>query len=215
MTMKAATLTAILMATLVSAVSHAQDFSADVVYLEISKVHGRVSDSAKEARHSSKLYVSKGNIRLETNGLTGAVLVVNKEEHTAVALYPGKKSYQPLGSGPSQYFRVENADDACADWQRTAEQKIVCERVGPEMVNGREAVKYQTLYLLYRQHVLDLIYLAAHLRAIRVFHRFVKAMEAKRTRLRNPVRFWASRVRWKPASPRRRASRSVHLPEAT
>jgi hypothetical protein len=113
------------------------------VYLEISKVHGRVSDSAKEARHSSKLYVSKGNIRLETNGLTGAVLVVNKEEHTAVALYPGKKSYQPLGSGPSQYFRVENADDACADWQRTAEQKIVCERVGPEMVNGREAVKYQ------------------------------------------------------------------------
>jgi hypothetical protein len=143
MTMKAATLTAILMATLVSAVSHAQDFSADVVYLEISKVHGRVSDSAKEARHSSKLYVSKGNIRLETNGLTGAVLVVNKEEHTAVALYPGKKSYQPLGSGPSQYFRAENADDACADWQRTAEQKIVCERVGPEMVNGREAVKYQ------------------------------------------------------------------------
>ena len=143
MTMKAATLTAILMATLVSAVSHAQDFSADVVYLEISKVNGRVSDSAKEARHSSKLYVSKGNIRLETNGLTGAVLVVNKPEHTAVALYPEKKSYQPLGSGPSQYFRAENADDACAEWQRTAEQKIVCERVGPEMLNGREAVKYQ------------------------------------------------------------------------
>jgi len=142
MTTKAATLTAILMATLVSAVSHAQDFSADVVYLENSKVHGRVSDS-KEARHSSKLYVSKGNIRLETNGLTGIVLVVNKEEHTAAALYPEKKSYQPLGSGPSEYFRVENADDACADWQRSAEQKIVCERVGPEKVNGREAVKYQ------------------------------------------------------------------------
>jgi hypothetical protein len=38
---------------------------------------------------------------------------------------------------------VENAYDACADWHRTAEQKIACERVGPEMVNGREAVKYQ------------------------------------------------------------------------
>ena len=143
MTMKAATLTAILMVTLVSAVSHAQDFSADVVYLENSKAHGRASDSAKEARQSSKLYVSKGNIRLETNGLTGTVLVVNKEEHTAAALYPGKKSYQPLGSGPSEYFRVENADDACADWQRSAEQKIACERVGAEVVNGRETVKYQ------------------------------------------------------------------------
>jgi hypothetical protein len=143
MTTKTATLSAILMATLVSAVGHAQDFSADVVYLENSNVHGRVSDSGKEARHSSKLYVSKGNIRLETNGLTGTVLVLNKEEHTAVALYPGKKSYQPLGSGPSEYFRVENADDACADWQRSAEQKIVCERVGPEIVNGRETVKYQ------------------------------------------------------------------------
>jgi len=143
MTTKAATVSAILMATLVSAVSHAQDFSADVVYLENSKVHARVSDSGKEARHSSKLYVSKGNIRLETNGLTGTVLVVNKEEHTAAALYPGKKSYQPLGSGPSEYFRVENADDACADWQRSAEHKIVCERVGRDTVNGREAVKYR------------------------------------------------------------------------
>jgi len=143
MTTKAATLSAILMATLVSAVSHAQDFSADVVYLENSNVHRRLSDTGKEARHCSKLYVSKGNIRLETNGPTGTVLVLNKEEHTAAALYPGKKSYQPLGSGPSEYFRVENADDACADWQRSAEHKIVCERVGPDTVNGREAVKYR------------------------------------------------------------------------
>ena len=60
MTMKAATLTAILMATLVSAVSHAQDFSADVVYLEISKVNGRVSDSAKGAGVPHRPVVASG-----------------------------------------------------------------------------------------------------------------------------------------------------------
>jgi len=48
-----------------------------------------------------------------------------------------------LASGPSQYFRVENADDACQSRQRFAEQKIVCEKIGPAVVNSRETVKYQ------------------------------------------------------------------------
>src|SRR2546427_4586247 len=42
----------------------------------------------------------------------------DRTEHTAVALQPKKKAYQPLGSGPSEYFRAENTDDACPSWQR-------------------------------------------------------------------------------------------------
>jgi hypothetical protein len=81
-------------------------------------------------------------MRLETHGLTNTILVVNGE-HNAVALFPVKKEYQPLPTGPSEYFRVENAEDACPDWQKAADQKIVCEKVGHEVVDGRQAVKYR------------------------------------------------------------------------
>lgn len=128
---------------LIPAACHAQEFSADVVYLAISKPDAPSTGSATSPHGSSKLYVSKDKIRLETNGLTGTVLLADRTEHTAIALQPSKRAVQPLASGPSQYFRVENADDACHSWQSFAEQKIVCEKIGPEVVNGRETVKYQ------------------------------------------------------------------------
>lgn len=128
---------------LIPAACHAQEFSADVVYLAISRPGAPSAGAASSPRGSSKLYVSKDKIRLETDGLTGTILLADRTEHTAVALQPKKRTVQGLASGPSQYFRVENADDACQSWQSFAEQKIVCERIGPEVVNGRETVKYQ------------------------------------------------------------------------
>jgi hypothetical protein len=68
--------------------------------------------------------------------------LVNRGEQTSVALFPARKAYQPLAAGPSQYFRVENAEDACPDWQKASDQKIVCEKVGQEVVDGRQTVKY-------------------------------------------------------------------------
>jgi hypothetical protein len=139
---KSTTLIAALFVSLISTISQAQEFSADVVYLDTKNLNPPADGSAT-AHPSSKLYVSKDKIRLETNGLTGTILLADIGEHTAVALQPKKKAYQPLASAPSQYFRVESADDACPKWQSVAEQKIVCEKVGPEVVNGREAVKYK------------------------------------------------------------------------
>jgi hypothetical protein len=124
-----------------SILSRGQDFSADVVYLAGNNAASNAS--SPETRRTPKLYVSKGDVRLETNGFTGTVLLVNREEHTAFALYPGKRSFQPLSSGPSEYFRVANVDNACPDWETASEQKVVCEKVGAETVDGREAVKYQ------------------------------------------------------------------------
>jgi hypothetical protein len=138
MKLSATNLASIILLGLISAVCHAQEFSADVVYLAVNK-----PDAPSPRTGSSKLYVSKDKIRLETNGLTGTILLADRAEHTAVALQPQKKAVQLLASGPSQYFRVENADDACQSWQRFTEQKIVCEKVGPEVVNGRETVKYR------------------------------------------------------------------------
>ncbi len=143
MGIKTTTLIAALFVSLISTISQAQEFSADVVYLDTRNLNGPGNESANAAHPSSKLYVSKDKIRLETNGLTGTILLADISEHSAVALQPKKKAYARLSSAPSQYFRVESADDACAQWQSVAEQKIVCEKVGPEVIDGREAVKYQ------------------------------------------------------------------------
>jgi len=143
MKLSATNLAATFLLGLIPAACHAQEFSADVVYLAINKPDAPSTGTGTSPRLSSKLYVSKDKIRLETNGITGTILLADRTEHTAVALQPKKKAYQPLGSGPSEYFRAENTDDACPSWQSVAEQKIVCEKVGPEVVNGREAVKYQ------------------------------------------------------------------------
>ena len=142
MGMKALTLSATLFVILISTIAQAQEFSADVVYLYTNGPNAPATGTVSTSHTSSRLFVSKDKIRLETNGLTGAILLADRGEHTAAVLQPKKKAYQPLASGPSEYFRVENADDACASWQVFAEQKIVCEKVGPEVVNGCETVKY-------------------------------------------------------------------------
>jgi hypothetical protein len=119
----------------------AQNFSADVVYAATST--SSAPSAAKAAPpQPSKLYVSKDKMRLETRGVTGTVLLVNLEENTAVALFPADKAYQPLNAAPSEYFRVHNAEEACPDWQKAAEAKIVCDKVGHATVDGRETVKY-------------------------------------------------------------------------
>jgi hypothetical protein len=99
-------------------VCHAQSFSADVVYLASAVKPGAPPAAAAGTPHvPSKLYVSKDRLRLETNGLTGTILLVNGGEGSAIAVFPGQKAYQPLVGAPSEYFWVDNAEEACADWQ--------------------------------------------------------------------------------------------------
>jgi len=143
MKLKVTTLAATFLLGLIPAACHAQDFSADVVYLAAGKPEAPSAGAGTSPHRSSKLYVSKDKMRLETRGLSDTILLVNRAEHTAIALFPARKAYQSLASGPSQYFRAENADDACPDWQKAADHKIVCEKVGPEVVEGRQTVKYQ------------------------------------------------------------------------
>lgn len=140
---KATSVAAAVLLGLIPAVCQAQDFSADVVYAATSTPAASSTGTATSPHLPSKLYVSKDKMRLETRGFTGTILLVNGGEHTTVALFPAQKAYQHLATGPSEYFRVEDAEDACPDWQKAADQKIVCEKVGHEVVDGRQTVKYQ------------------------------------------------------------------------
>lgn len=134
---------AMLLLALGSGLCAAQDFSADVLYLP-SDSRNAASDRASTSAHNpSKLFVSNGKIRLETRGPDGAVLIVNEEKEGTLALFPAKKQYEPLDGGLSEYFRVVNAENACPDWEKAAAQKVRCERIGDEIVNGRNTVKYR------------------------------------------------------------------------
>jgi hypothetical protein len=135
--LKAAALAGVFFAGLVPAL-RAQDFSADVVYSAVSAAGAQTSP-----RNPSKLQVSKGKMRLETGGVTNTILLVNADEHTTIALFPLRKAYQYLASSPSEYFRVVDAENACPDWQKASGQKILCEKAGHEMVDGRQTVKYE------------------------------------------------------------------------
>lgn len=143
MKLKATSLAITFLLSLIPAVAGAQDFSADVEYASTSKQDVSSPSTDTAPHHPSKLYVSKEKMRLETGNLNGTVLLVNEGDHSTVALFPGRKEYQDLAGGPSEYFRVEDPENACPDWQKASLQKIVCEKVGDEKVGGRDAVKYE------------------------------------------------------------------------
>jgi hypothetical protein len=125
--------------TVLPVVCPAQDFSADVVYLA-----GKSGTSSQgSADHSrSKIYASDGKMRLETHGAAGSILLVDEGEQTAYILYPAKREYEPLVGRVSEYFRVKDVDNACPDWQNSADEKITCEKVTHEVVDGRKTVMY-------------------------------------------------------------------------
>ena len=142
MKLKATKFAAIVLLGLIPVACQAQDFSADVVYVASDKPAAPSDGAATSSHPPSKIYVSKDKMRLETRGFSGTILLVDAAEHTAVALFPLRKGYQYLNAGPSEYFRVQDADNACPDWQKAGEQKINCEKAGPEVVDGRQTVKY-------------------------------------------------------------------------
>ena len=121
----------------------AQDFSADVIYRASVKPDSTAGDAGTSIHPPSRLYVSKDKMRLETHGFMGTILLVNGDEQTTYALSPSKKEYEPIAGGLSEYFRVKDAENACSEWQNAAAQKIDCEKIGHEVVDGRQTVKYR------------------------------------------------------------------------
>jgi hypothetical protein len=141
MNRKASSFLAAIVLTCIPAVSRAQDFFADVVYVAPGKP--AAAAAAVPLHEPSKLYVSNHKMRLETRGLTGTILLVDSDANATVALFPAQKAYQPLSSAPSEYFRVDDPENACSDWQKASERKIACEKIGHETVDGHDTVKYK------------------------------------------------------------------------
>lgn len=119
----------------VSATTLAQEFSADLV-------RQKPAGAAQ-----SKVYVSKGKVRLETEGQSKAnYVILNLAQRQSSMVLPDSKTY--ILSSPGQipssipFFNIENADNACPAWEKSVQKPGTCTKVGDDTVSGRKAVKY-------------------------------------------------------------------------
>src|SRR4051812_41510492 len=142
MKLNAGYLAVMLLLCMASAACPAQNFSADVISIN-GNVNAASSKTDTPGHDLSRVFVGEDKIRLELAGSTRTILLLNAAEQSAYALFPAKKEYEPLAGGLSEYFRVSDPENACPDWQKSSAQKIDCQKVGHEVVDGRQTVKYR------------------------------------------------------------------------
>ncbi len=120
------------------AIGGTQEFTADVIYAAVAGMPANTVPSSP-----AKLFVSGDKMRLDFAGVAGQTLIVDDQRGETLLLMRARRTYQQLGSRPSEYFRVADAEHACPDWEQAVGLSIRCESVGREGVDGRLAVKYQ------------------------------------------------------------------------
>jgi hypothetical protein len=124
----------------------AQEFSADVVNMK--------PDNAG----LKKVYSGKAKVRYEVEGRNAAMgpsaVILDEAQHKYVVLMAQRQMYMdaPLMMVKpliTQFWRVDDVNDACPQWKKTAEQAGTyknwgsCTKVGSDSLNGRSAVKYE------------------------------------------------------------------------
>jgi hypothetical protein len=121
----------------------AQDFSADVV-------------NTRGGEGIKKVYATKDKVRYDVAGqeMGAAALIVDEAQHKWLVLLSERHMY--MDSWPmmmkrpiiTQYWHVQDVDDACPQWKKLAEQGNQqnwgsCTKIDSDTVNGRSAVKYE------------------------------------------------------------------------
>ena len=123
--------------------ARAQEFSAD-----LTKTNG----------HADKIYAGKTKVRWETNEQNSTMgrtaVIFDDTQNKYVIVMPDRRMYMDSPTGNvkqliTRLWRVQNADDACPQWKKVAEEAGSdknwgsCTKVGNDTVNGRSAVKYE------------------------------------------------------------------------
>jgi hypothetical protein len=122
----------------------AQEFSADVV-------------NTKDNGELKKLYAGENKVRFEVEsggGMGPATVLVDESQNKYVVVMTERHMYMdapPIMIKPliTQFWRVQDVNDACPDWKKTAEQAGTykywgsCTKIGSDTLNGRSTVKYE------------------------------------------------------------------------
>lgn len=124
----------------------AQDFSADI------KATTRDSDLEKVYATADKVRIEG---RLEQAGVGPIAWILDEAKYKWVVLLQQRHVYldslPEMITGPviTQFWRVQDADDACSQWKKLAQQDRTlshwgsCSRIGNDTINGRSTVKYE------------------------------------------------------------------------
>ncbi len=124
----------------------AQEFSADVV------------NSKTENVGLKKVYAGKDKVRYEVQSQNAAMgpsaVILDEAQNKWIIVMAERHMYmdaplmmiKPL---ITQFWRVQDVNDACPQWKEIAEQAGTyknwgsCTKIGSDSVNGRSAVKYE------------------------------------------------------------------------
>jgi hypothetical protein len=126
---------------LLCSAAFSQEFSADLV-----------NSKTGSPRNIGKLYVGTDKVRFEGQDAEahGGVALINFTTHVTDVLIPERQMYVEMMQGqarrqqPFAFFRPTDPDNACAEWLKTvAKPGSTCHRVGPDLLNGRPAIKYE------------------------------------------------------------------------
>lgn len=127
-------------------VALAQDFSADVV--------SRDSDSSG----MKKVYVTRNKARFELQGdnpqMGPSAIVFDDTKHSYTIIMAERHMYMDAPMTITKrllthFWRVDDPNDACPEWKKTAEEAGSdedwgsCTKIGSDTLNGRDAVKYE------------------------------------------------------------------------
>jgi hypothetical protein len=135
----------------VGGVAHAQTFTADLVVIK---------PGGQTRAPLGRVAVSEGRIRLDTRDLADGFFIVDTNRPSALFVRPAQHVYMDArrSSRLTQVFVPVDPDDACRRWramERVAGPSLMpvspgsddwqCERLGVDVIDGRETVKYRTV----------------------------------------------------------------------
>lgn len=122
----------------VGSIAFAQEFSADVV-----------NSTGKDAAKSGKVYVKGNKMRIDRGdgnaGASAPLAIVDTQANTVTIMDAANHAYikSEMGSDAGlSFFRINDANNACADLNKIAGMPSSCKKNGNESVNGRQTVKY-------------------------------------------------------------------------
>lgn len=124
----------------------AQDFSADVVSERSDNVGLK------------KVYATRNKLRFEMQGenrqMGPSAIVFDDTKHTYTIIMAERHMYMDAPMTITKrllthFWRVDDPNDACPEWKKTAEEAGSdkdwgsCTKIGSDTLNGRDAVKYE------------------------------------------------------------------------
>lgn len=131
---------------ILAATALAQDFSADVVSQRSDNVGMK------------KVYATRNKLRFEMQGenprMGPSAIVFDDTKHTYTIIMAERHMYMDAPMTITKrllthFWRVDDPNDACPEWKKTAEEAGSdedwgsCTKIGSDTLNGRDAVKYE------------------------------------------------------------------------